>query len=135
MKINYCKKDTCLNRGVCEPILLNYTCHCLTDSYSGRHCEVTADKTVLLQTISRSLAYIAITAITIVATIVIVLDFLKYCLGVDPVEPLRRELQLIKREQSPKRKKPVMIVQYTYIDAPSQDTFVAVNSPIDGAIY
>ena len=133
-KINYCKKDRCLNQGVCEPLLLNYTCHCLTDSYSGRHCELTADKIVLLQTISRSFAYIAITAITIVAMLVVVLDFLKYCLGVDPVEPISRERQSMRREQSPKRKKPMIIIRYTYVDAPSQGTFEAANSTVEERI-
>ncbi len=46
-KINYCANVTCLNRGVCWPLLGDYKCECLDNSFSGRHCEITATRIVV----------------------------------------------------------------------------------------
>ncbi|CAF4147222.1 unnamed protein product, partial [Rotaria magnacalcarata] len=37
--INYCHNVTCLNKGVCRTLNLDYQCECPSGSYSGRHCE------------------------------------------------------------------------------------------------
>ena len=96
-KINYCNEGTCLNNGVCQSILLNYTCHCLTESYSGRHCEQTANRIVILQRVSKSFAYIAIISMTGVALFVITMDVLKYFFYIDPVGSVRAKHRSRKR--------------------------------------
>ena len=127
-QINYCKNITCFKKGVCRPSLLNYTCLCLGDSYSGRHCEITANKIVVRQTISKSFAYIAIIAIISVAIVIVTMDVLKYCFGIDPVGPTRAELQAAKRKKyKKKRKKPPKIVRYIYVHAPPQQPIATVE--------
>ena len=71
---NLCQNVQCLNDGVCRPIFLNYTCECLGQSYSGRHCEITSQETIGRQRLSKSFAYIAIVAMVGVAVLVITMD-------------------------------------------------------------
>ena len=61
--INFCHRITCMNNGICQPSLLNYTCHCLDGIYSGRHCEVTAKKILTARFLSKLIAYISMTLI------------------------------------------------------------------------
>ena len=112
-KVDYCQHIHCLNFGVCRSLLQNYTCECLSESYSGRHCEITAQKITIRQVISKSFAYISIIAIGTVAMFVIIMDLLKYCLGIDPV---KRKLKHIPVRKRPKQ---VVIVRFIYIDAPT----------------
>jgi Notch-like protein len=104
-KINYCLNVTCMNNGVCEPLLLNYTCECLSNSYSGRHCEITAKKIIIYKIVSKSFAYIAIIAMVSVAMFVVIMDILKYCFGIDSVSEERERFQREKRTK--RRKRPV----------------------------
>jgi len=83
----------------------NYTCECLGTNYYGRHCEFLTTKIVVLKTISKSFGYIAIIALSTVAAFVIIMDILKYCFGIDPVE---RERDQLRREKRKKKKKPVV---------------------------
>lgn len=107
--INFCNNVTCQNNGVCRPILLNYTCECLGDSYSGRHCEIVSKRIIIYKTISKTFSYVAIIAISIVVMFVIIMDVLKYCFGIDPV---RKE-----RERYRRRKHPI-IQRFTYVNNP-----------------
>jgi hypothetical protein len=79
---------------------MNYTCECLGDSYSGRHCEITNSGTVIRQMVSKSFSFIAIFALVIVAAFIVIMDILKYCFGIDPVheerERIRRKKQVVK---------------------------------------
>ncbi|CAF1140418.1 unnamed protein product [Adineta ricciae] len=103
------------NKGVCRPLLLNYSCECLSSSFSGRHCEITATKIVIYKTVSKSVSYIAIIAMITVAAFVIIMDILKYCFGIDPT---REELEHIRREKRAKKRKPV-VQRFVYVNAPS----------------
>ncbi|CAF3304276.1 unnamed protein product [Rotaria socialis] len=94
--VNFCDNNSCLNNGVCRPLLENYTCECLGDSYSGRLCEISSPKTIMLKTVSKSFAYISILAVVAVAMFVITMDMLKYCFGIDPA---RGELERIQRKK------------------------------------
>ena len=94
--IDYCQKGACLHNGVCQPLLWNYTCRCLDGSYSGRDCEIVANRLFIRQMVSKSPAYVAASAMVAVATFVIILDVLKYCFGIDLAGPTRKELQFIK---------------------------------------
>ena len=117
-KINYCEDNSCLNNGVCQSIFLNYTCHCLADSYSGRHCEITSNRIIILQRVSRSFAYIVIIAMICVAVFVVFLDILKYFFHIDPIGPPRKKRRFRKR-----KKKPQMVIRYIYVHSPSPITF------------
>lgn len=83
--INYCEKEKCLNDGVCRPLLQEFACDCLGDSYSGRHCEITGHKTASLQRVSKSFAYVSVLAISTLALFIVTLDVLKYAFHIDPV--------------------------------------------------
>lgn len=120
-KINMCKHDKCKNNGVCRPLLLNYTCECLGDSFSGRHCEKVSTKIKILRTVSTSFSYIAIAAMASTVMLIIIMDILKYCFGIDPVHNERERLRRMRRM---KKCKPI-VQRFTYIDAPTkQETSV-----------
>jgi hypothetical protein len=72
--IKFCDNITCMNNGVCRSLLLNYTCECLGDSYSGRHCEITSKKMIISKIVSKSFAYIAIIALISVAMFVVIME-------------------------------------------------------------
>ena len=60
-------------------------------------------KIFIFQTVSRSLAYIAILAIISTAMFVVIMDVLRYCFGIDPVDEERermREKKLEKKRKS-----------------------------------
>ncbi|CAF0842565.1 unnamed protein product [Adineta steineri] len=113
-KTEYCKNITCLNGGICRSSLLNYTCECLGESFSGRYCEMISTKTSAHRIVSKSFAFIVIVVSIITFMFVIVLDILKYCFNVDP---MRKELQKLKQKK--KKKKCPVIVKYVYVNAPS----------------
>ncbi|CAF2124957.1 unnamed protein product [Rotaria magnacalcarata] len=114
-RIDNCSLDTCENDGVCRPILLNYTCECLGDSYSGRHCEIPSMKTTILKTVSKSFAYIAIIAMISVAMFIVIMDILKYCFGMDPT---RGDLERIQQ----KRRKSRVVLQLVYVHSTATPT-------------
>ena len=105
-----------MNNGVCQSLLLNYSCQCVDDSYSGRHCEIVSNKVVVRQTVSKSFAYISVIAIVSVVIFIVTLDILKYIFGIDPV---CKEFEKIKRKNKTKKKKPLIIIRHTYVNAPS----------------
>ncbi|CAF3374494.1 unnamed protein product [Rotaria sp. Silwood2] len=100
--INFCHDVTCENKGVCRPLLLNYTCECLGDSYYGRHCEFTSKKITIYKIVSTSFAYVGIIALIIVVMFVIIMDILKYCFGIDPT---REDLARYRREKQARKRK------------------------------
>lgn len=114
---NYCANVTCQNRGVCRPLLGNYKCECLGSSFSGEHCEITATVVVVRQAVSKSFAYVGILAMVSVVGFIVVMDILKYGFGIDPV---REELERIRRQKQLKRRKPPVIVRHTYVNAPTE---------------
>ena len=99
-KTNYCYNITCHNNGVCRPLLFNYTCACLGESYSGRYCEITASKIIIYGIVSKSVAYIAIIAMASVAMFVVIMDLLTYCFNTDLT---CEELNRIRRKKQAKR--------------------------------
>ena len=119
-KNHYCKEVSCLNNGICRLSLFNYTCECLPGSFSGRHCEITANTLVVYRIVSKSFACIVIIAIAGVAVFVIVLDILKFFFGIDPTGPRGKQRPSMKAKKRKKRKKPVSIIRYTYVPGPLQ---------------
>lgn len=106
LKIDHCKINLCLNRGVCRSLALNYTCECL-HGYFGDHCENLETTIILRQTVSKSFAYIAIVALVCVAIFVLTMDILKYCFGIDPSEKEREKIrqEKLNKKQTYKKKK------------------------------
>lgn len=102
-KIDYCSAKNCLNKGQCRPLVGRGMCECLED-YSGEHCEIVAKKLILSQMISKSFAYVAIIAMSCVAAFVVIMDILKYCFGIDPVEEDRQYLRRLKEQKRRKAK-------------------------------
>jgi hypothetical protein len=94
---------------------MNYTCECLGESYSGRHCEITTVKLKIYKIVSKSFAYIGIIALISVAMFIIIMDILKYCFGIDPVHEERKRIRRKKRD---KHRKPV-IQRFVYVNAPT----------------
>ena len=121
-KPNYCQDITCFNNGICRSLLLNYTCKCLGEGYSGRHCEIVNAKRVIYQTVSKSLAYIAIIAMTTVILFVIIMDILKYGFGIDPVKSVRDELKQTSRTRGPIDPVRHVVIRFTYVNAPTAET-------------
>ncbi|CAF4066496.1 unnamed protein product [Adineta steineri] len=97
---NYCLNITCENNAICRPLLLNYTCECLSNNYYGRHCELSTTKIIIYKIISKSFAYIAIVAMTIVAMFIVIMDILTYCFGIDLT---REERERFRREKRGRR--------------------------------
>ena len=116
MEENYCHNATCQNRGSCRSLFRSYRCECLGHSYSGDHCEITAWKIVINQMVSKSFGYVAIIAISAVVVFIVVMDALKYGLGIDPVE---RERELHRQERRAKRRRPPVIEQFIYVNKPT----------------
>ena len=111
-QVNLCREVQCLNGGVCRPSFLSYTCECLGESFSGRHCEITSRETILRQRLSKSFAYIAIIAMISVAVLVVTMDVLKYAFGIDPV---KEELDKQQQMKKVKEKRTVMVIRYLYV--------------------
>lgn len=115
-KVDYCKALRCLNGGVCRPLLGGARCECVSDSYSGEMCEIVSKRLTIRKMVSKSLAYVAIIAMCSVMLFVIVMDVLKYCFGIDPVEEVREEMRQEKaRKQGRKR----VVIHYKYVHDPS----------------
>lgn len=96
---NYCINVTCLNHGICRSSSSSsgYTCECLTSDYSGRYCEDVTRSLIVRQYVSKTFGYIAIIALVVVAAFVAIMDILKYCFGIDPVDEDREFLRRRRR--------------------------------------
>ena len=113
LMVNYCENIICENNGICRSLFMNYTCECLGESYSGRHCEITSTKTVLFQTVSKSFAYVAIIFLVAIVAFIIIMDILKYGFGIDPV---KHERERLRREKANKRARRRPVIQrFTYV--------------------
>ena len=110
--INRCANITCHNNGVCRSSLLDYRCYCLTTAFSGRYCENKATDLVVKEATSKTLAYVAILAISSVVLFVIVLDLLKYGFKIDPV---RYKPKRIHKKRAHLQSKPSVVQRFTYV--------------------
>ena len=110
--VDNCYNVTCLNKGICRPLILDFKCECVFGS-SGRHCEQLATSIIIRQYIAKGFAYIAIIAMSTVVGFVIVLDILKYGFGIDPVH---EERELIRRKRALLKPKPPIIFRPRYVN-------------------
>ena len=93
---DYCQNITCLNRGFCRSLFLDCKCECLSNSFSGRHCEEVSTNIFILRTFSKTCGYICVVALSSAAIIVITCDVLKYAFQIDLAH---RELRWIKQKR------------------------------------
>ena len=119
--INYCENVICLNNGVCRPSFMNYTCECLDESYSGRHCENVATSRVILKTVTKSLGYIAMIVLGVVVGFFVIMDVLKYGFGIDPVKEEREKIRRAKAIERMKKRRRVLVQKFTYVNEPSTE--------------
>ncbi|CAF0744577.1 unnamed protein product [Adineta steineri] len=115
IKINYCENVTCFNSGICRSLLLDYTCECLSKSFTGRHCEITQNTMVIHQMVSKSIGYISIIFIVGVCMFFVIMDILKYCFRIDPAKSQLKKTQQKKRPK--KAKRPLIIQKFAYVNA------------------
>ena len=120
--INVCSNVTCQNAGVCRPTFLNYTCECVSPSYSGRHCETTSKTLLTRQMVCKSFGYVAILCIVSVASFILLMDALRYFFGIDPV---KKDLKRIRRRKNqrrtmkPRRDPHPIVCRYVYVNGPA----------------
>ena len=123
--MNFCGNVICQNRGVCRSFSLNYSCECLGISYSGRHCEITANKVVVYQAVAKSFAFVAISALILAAIFIVVMDVLTYYFGIEPV----CDYELEKIQQQKKKAKSGIPFRFLYVHAPSSDNGGISHTP------
>jgi hypothetical protein len=116
--MNLCQNVQRSNGGVCRPSFLNYTCECLGESFSGRHCEVISWNIINRQRWSKCIAYIAIIAMVTVAVLVVPMDVLKYDFGIDPTKQELNEMEETK-EKKVKGKRTIIVIRYLYVHSPT----------------
>lgn len=95
-----------MNNGVCHSLETGFKCRCLSESYSGVFCEKEPTSIRIRRFVSRGIAWVCFTAIATVFAFVIIMDIVKYCLGIDPVEFEREILfeERIRKEKERKRR-------------------------------
>ena len=121
-QVDNCGNVTCLNKGVCRSSSLNYTCQCLDESYSGRHCELKANAIVIRRVVSLSFGYIGILALVTVLGCVLFMDVLKYGFGIDPA---RDDLEKMQHKKAVKKNRTA--IRFIYVH-PSTTRTVQSNS-------
>ncbi len=108
---------TCLNNGLCRPLLLNYSCECLGTSFSGRHCETVSQSTVIHKAVSKSFGYVAILFLTSMILFFVIMDVLKYGFGIDPSKGELEKIRRRRRKPLRKAKPPPVIQKFVYVNA------------------
>jgi hypothetical protein len=117
---DYCLGVTCYNNAQCRPLLLNFTCECLTSDFTGRYCETKSSSVAIHQIVSRSFAFIAIVAVASFMSVIILMDFLKFFFHIDPVRQERLRLQrnralTKKKDRTPQQ--PKIALHFIYVNA------------------
>jgi hypothetical protein len=112
--VNYCQNVTCKNNGVCRPLFRDFKCECLSSSYSGLYCEITAGSLVARKLVAKSIGYIAIIFIISVFVFVGTLDVLKYVFHIDPARGERERLR--RRKYRKKRRKRGIAIHFRYVN-------------------
>lgn len=128
-EIDACTNVTCENRGQCVSSFGNWTCRCINDYlYSGTLCEHKSSYVVIREIVSRSFAAVAIGCMSAVVSFVIIMDVLKYCFHIDPVETERnsyrenenshqREKERERRRKMLNGQQPSVALRFQYIHA------------------
>ena len=130
-EVDICKNITCQNHGQCVSKYGNWSCLCInTDLYSGTYCQIKSSSLRIKEIVSRSFAGVAIGCISAVIGFILIMDMLKYCFDINPVD---HELQSWKEKKAYQRRQernrrrernrqdnsdqPVVAIRFNYIDA------------------
>ena len=111
-KVNHCENVTCVNGGICRPLVGSYRCECTKEYYYGQHCETATTKIRVLHVVSKSFGYIGISAIILVLMFIVLMDLLKYGFGIDPVRNERRPILPKKRAR---QSRPIIVQRFIYV--------------------
>ena len=93
--------------GFVEPRLVIGCANVLEKIILVGYCELTNQRIVIYRAVARSVAYVAILFISLVAMFVVTMDLLKYCFGVDPVGEERKKKtarDFLQRPVQPRKK-------------------------------
>lgn len=119
-QMDICANISCQNDGVCKSLYSNWSCLCTnSELYSGIYCEVKSTSLRIKEIYSRSLAGVAIGCISTVVGFVLIMDLLKYCCHIDPVDyELRhiRKRKEIRQRKISKSKQPPVITRFEYVN-------------------
>ncbi|CAF0808925.1 unnamed protein product [Adineta ricciae] len=99
LAVDYCANVTCENKAVCRSLSNDYECGCISESYTGRHCEQTSSTQVVHQVVTKTIGYIGIVAIIICVSFIALMDILKFGFGMYPKEKKSTQKQKRKRQQ------------------------------------
>ena len=121
LQIDLCGNITCENRGLCTTNNMVWECLCLDASlYYGDYCQFKTSKLIIREILSKSFASIAIGVIVTTCTFVVVMDVLKYCFRIDPVESeresYRKRLEARRHARRPMRNnEPRLALRFQYV--------------------
>ena len=117
LKLDLCANISCKNNGICKTIDLAWKCICLDPTlYYGNYCERQTSALAVKKSLTKSFASVAITALVLTCSFVIVMDILKYLFHIDPAKEARMKRAKAKRT-APKRKSgaPKVAVRFQYV--------------------
>ncbi|CAF0794318.1 unnamed protein product [Adineta steineri] len=118
LKVNLCANIKCQNHGICQTVNMSWSCICLTPSlYYGNYCEIQTSALKVKQALSRSFAGVAIAALVLTCSFVIIMDVLKYVFKIDPVKAERlKQIQAKKAVKSKAKAKAANVaVRFQYV--------------------
>ena len=100
---------------------MEWKCICLDSTfYYGSYCQFQTNALQIRKALSKSFASVAITAIIVTCSFVILMDILKYVFHIDPVKTERQKLHR-KQEQEQQAKRtarqdvPKVAIRFQYI--------------------
>ncbi|CAF4794037.1 unnamed protein product [Rotaria sp. Silwood1] len=103
LKVDFCDNITCQNNGICRTIDMIPKCICLDLTlFYGKYCEFQTTSLKTRKIVNKSFASVAITAIIVTCSFVILMDVLKYIFHIDPVKSERKKY--VKSKQKNRRK-------------------------------
>ncbi len=121
LQIDLCGNITCENHGICITTDLIWKCLCLDPTlYYGEYCQYKTKKLIVREILSKSFALIAILVMSATCAFIIIMDILKYCFDIDPVEYERESYRrrLAERRRARRRmkhKRPKIALRFQYV--------------------
>lgn len=111
--VDFCRNITCQNNGMCKTVNMTWKCFCLSDTlYYGEYCEHRTATLAIKQALTKSFSSVAITAITLTCSFVVLMDVLKYVFKIDPVKVERAKIQEKKAKPQSNVRPTVVRLQY-----------------------
>jgi hypothetical protein len=120
LTVNLCANISCANNGICKTTNMAWKCICLDPTlYYGEYCQIQTTALQVKKTVSKSFASIAITAIVLTCSFIVLMDILKYGFHVDPIKTERmlkqQEAQAEKEAKRVARSAPKVAVRFQYV--------------------